>query len=119
MTNEDFVHAVKVAVGEATVKSISEELKKPIGRRPTLAAANQSVWFNSLSDDQKQMILDILAKAVDRTMFGFFAVLDNVRAIEERGPKGDLELIFSKDGQEFLLNDPNKEKLHDIYNSKL
>jgi hypothetical protein len=82
-------------------------------------AANRSAWFNSLADDQKQMVLDILAKAVDRTIFGFFAVLDNVRSIEERGPKGNLELTFSKDGQKLLLNDPLKEKLHDIYNSKL
>jgi hypothetical protein len=55
-----------------------------------------------------------ITMASDTTMFSFLCVLDGVRAIEDTEEKGQLKLIFSKDGVEELLNNPDEEYLHDL-----
>jgi hypothetical protein len=42
-------------------------------------------------------------------------VLDGLRAIEDEGEKGTLELYFRKGGHSVLLNDSEDELLHDIF----
>jgi hypothetical protein len=48
-------------------------------------------------------------------LFGVFAVLDGTRAIEDRGPKGELKLLFVTDGEAVRLNDPKDEELHTVF----
>ncbi|NDI35371.1 hypothetical protein [Chengkuizengella sediminis] len=45
------------------------------------------------------------------------ATLDGVRAIEDNDEKGELNLTYTREGIKEKLNDPDKEYLHDIYNS--
>jgi hypothetical protein len=53
---------------------------------------------------------------VDRAIFGFLCVLDGVRAIEGARDKGRLVLFYDRESR-VLLNNPDDEYLHDIYNS--
>jgi hypothetical protein len=62
------------------------------------------------------MLARVVATAVDRSVFGFFCVIDGVRAIEDGPDKGRLELSYVKDGVR-LLNPPEGEMLHDIFNT--
>jgi hypothetical protein len=49
-------------------------------------------------------------------VFGFLCVLDGVSAIEDGEVKGKLNLFYEKHGKQQLLNDPQEEYLHDIFN---
>ena len=116
MTKETFVQAVRIAVAESSASGVVEELKKPIGRKPSSESIKRSEWFNRLSISDQQMVVEAVNLSANRATFGFFAVLDNVRSIESQGVKGDLELAFVKEGKRVILNDSAQEDLHDIFN---
>jgi hypothetical protein len=116
MTQETFIEAVKIAVANTAVAGMIEEMKQPPGRRPAQEMVDREIWFNALPETQKQMVESVITRAIDKAVFGFLAVLDNVRSIEDQGPKGDLKLFYVKDGQRTQLNGNDQEKLHDIYN---
>jgi hypothetical protein len=59
----------------------------------------------------------IIELSVDSSIFGFLCILDGVRALEYGAEKGCFELYYKKGDQRALLNDENKEFLHDIYKS--
>ncbi len=67
------------------------------------------------------MVERAMRDAARGAVFGFFCVLDGVRAIEgpgSPGAKGSLELYYVSGSARELLNDSDKEYLHDIYNAE-
>jgi len=117
MTKEEFVNAVDIAVGEATVSDIKSVLKTPIGRQPDKKSVDLSNWYNNLSQADQDNIHQVIKNTAEMCLFGMFCVLDGVRVIENTEDKGDLILEFQKNGSSIRLNGEQDMYLHDIYNS--
>lgn len=116
MQAQQFIDAIKLAVVDGSIQSIKSNLSQPPGRKPEQKLVEMSEWFNQLGDDEKNMVLKIVRESVETTVFGFLCVLDGVRPIEDEEAKGVLELYFKKDGDQQLLNNPDQEYLHDLFN---
>ena len=117
MDSQEFIDAVKLAVRDSAVSEILGILSSPPGRRPKQEITEMSAWYNSLDMDQRRMVAGVIKEAADSAVFGFLCVLDGVRAVEDSPHKGHFELRYVKDGVT-LLNAPEDEMLHDIFNSK-
>lgn len=116
MNGEEFVKAIKISVRESTINGSINMLEKPPGRKPRQKNLTQSEWYHNLSEGDNAMLKSIISEVVDASLFGFFAVLDGVRAFEDREDKGTLKLFYRNTSEEVLLNNPDEEYLHDIYN---
>ena len=117
MNKDEFIEAIKVVVHDSAIKGMQTNLASPPGRTPHEKTKEISRWFNSLPEEDKHQVEEIIKQAVHASVFGFLCVLDGVRAIESTSEKGSLELIFNKNGDKNLINDEHGDMLHDIYQS--
>lgn len=116
MDQQIFINGIKTEVVDGSIESMESNLIKPSGRKPAQKLTEMSEWFNQLKDDDKNMVLKIVKESVETTVFGFLCVLDGVRPLEDEETKGSFELYFKKHGVQQLINDPEKEYLHDLFN---
>ncbi|WP_423738031.1 hypothetical protein [Chitinophaga caseinilytica] len=116
MNAEQFVAIVKMVVGRPAAIESTSELDYISKHNPDMEKA--AVFYNGLGENEKAFVKDIVQEAVHSTLFGFFCVLDGVRAIEGGSEKGRLELWYKNDhnGKSVLLNDGDNEFLHDLFN---
>lgn len=114
MDTHQFVDLLRIVVRDNAASEELSVLRSPPGRRPSTDLQERSKWYNSLQDDQKRILSSIILDVADRAVFGFLCVLDGVRAIEDDGDKGRLELRYVKD-ELTLLNPPEGEMLHDLW----
>jgi len=112
--SEGFVEALKRHVRDAAIEDTLANLKTPPGRKVSLQERMQSDWYNSLSVEEANYVRDIVSRGVQDALFGFLAVLDGVRTIDDNG--GVFELIYVAD-QRCVLNDPRNIGLHDLLNA--
>ena len=117
MNKEQFVDAIKIAVGQATENDIKSTLEKPIGRNPDERQVELSNWYKNLSALDKDNLHKVIKQTVDTCLFGTLCVIDGVRAIENSSDKGELNLEYRKGSNVTTLNDPKGMYLHDIYKS--
>lgn len=117
MNPDEFIATVKQVVHDSAVRSVTSKLKSPPGRRPPRRLTELSQWFHSLSPTDQHHVSQVIQHAVHSSIFGFLCVLDGVRAIEAGSDKGILELALTRDTERQLLNDPEREPLHEIYQS--
>ena len=115
MERGDFVKAIKENVRDSAISSTVKNLTKPTGRRPSQDFMLLSQWFNGLAESDKEILTKAIARAVDQSVFGFFAVIDGVRTVEDSLDKGKFELFYTNNSIRRLLNDEQDEYLHDIY----
>lgn len=115
MNCEEFVNAIKATVRDTAVTGTLALLREPPGRKPRPELLELSGWFKRLNDEDKKMLEMVLMLNADAAVFGFLAVLDGERAIEDTLEKGEFELVYVRDGEKTLLNDPTQEMLHDIF----
>ncbi|MFC5863868.1 hypothetical protein ACFPT7_16285 [Acidicapsa dinghuensis] len=118
MTPENFVNALKVQTSDAAVRGTVAQLRAPSGRKPDPKLVMLSEWFNELSSSDQEHVTEVIRQAAQLAVFGFFCVLDGVTVFEDGPNKGDLKLIYSNRSETLVLNNPQVEFLHDIYNSK-
>jgi hypothetical protein len=116
MDREGFVKSIKESVRDSSVSGTVKNLEKPAGRQPDPALARLSAWYTALGASDKRMVRGVIERAVDQAVFGFLAVLDGVRVIEDRSIEGRLELRYTAGSSTVLLNNEDDEYLHDIYN---
>jgi hypothetical protein len=114
MNAPDFVDAIRSEVRDAATQDVMSLLERPPGRRPVDNLVALSKWFNGLSDEDKKHAREIAAMASHQASFGFLAVLDGVRVIENAAVRGNLELRHVKDAESKLLNNPKGPLLHDL-----
>ncbi len=114
MNREGFIDSIKTVVIEDSIKSVESNLIKPPGRAPEKKLLTLSEWFNKVSSEDRNMIMQIVKESVETSVFGFLCVLDGVRAIEDDEEKGKLDLYYKKGEKQILLNDPNEDYLHDL-----
>ena len=114
MDSRQFINALRVVVRDGAVSEELNVLKNPPGRRPPENLKENSAWYNTLDDEQKQIVAAILQDVANRAVFGVLCVLDGVRVIETDSDKGKLELRYVKNGS-VLLNPPDGEMLHELW----
>ena len=114
MNQNEFIESIRIAVIETGYRSMEAFLKNPPGRQPAESSIQLSNWFNSLNATDRENVLLVISESVNTAVFGFCCVLDGVRAIENGTDKGRLLLYYEKNNQQYLLNDPDDDYLHDI-----
>lgn len=119
MTATEFILIIKQVVHDSTVNGCISLLEKPPGRKPSAKLVELSHWFNQLNDQDKEMIHSIIELASRQAIFGLLAVIDGVRQIEDSKSKGTLELRFNEVGNSLIINDPNEEYLHNLFNQQV
>jgi hypothetical protein len=116
MDPETFIEILKSTVEESAISDTLNILKEPPGKKPKESLVRMSKWFNKLSENDKAMVEEVLGEGLQMNMFGLLCLLDGVRLVDNF--HGKLELYFVQENVKVLLNDPNKEYLHDIYNQE-
>ncbi len=118
MDVDTLIDALRTAVqASASDDCIKTYANGPGGRAPATDLVALSQWFYALPDSDRAMVREVADDVSHAAVFGFLCVLDGVRAVEGYGPKGELELWYTKDGKRTLLNPPNGKMLHDIFNA--
>ena len=93
--------AIKQVVFDPAVR---ETELRPAGREPHEALVRMRDWYSGVPDHDKAMVRHAMRIAGYSAIFGFFAALDDSRAIDEP-PHGKLRLTYiSPDGSEVPLN---------------
>ena len=115
MDSQEFVDLIKRVVSDAAITDTVSVLTSPPGRKPSKPLLEMSEFYNKQSLDDKARIDMIIKNSVEEAVFGFFCVLDGVRAIEDFDDKGTLSLYH--EGEVTIKLNSNGD-LHDIYNSK-
>jgi hypothetical protein len=118
MEGHEFVEAVKRYVRDESIEGNLQLFLVPPGRAPKSELVELSRWYNALDDNGKEMVRRIVRESVDAGLFGLFCVLDGVRTIEGQGPKGEFQLYYVNGDEKVLLNDFDKEFLHDLYKAE-
>lgn len=114
MNASEFIEAIRTEVQDSASEETISLLQSPPGRRPVPALVSLSQWFNALSEADRQRVREVAAIASHAAVFGFLAVLDGVRVIEDGPVKGTFELRYVKGDQTIFLNAPGEPPLHDI-----
>lgn len=117
MKTEEFVEIIRSAVGDSAVQDTIATLEHPPGRRPAFDLVQNSNWYLGLDDEGKDRVQAIVRDSVESAIFGFFCVLDGVRAIEDTEDKGSFELQFVKNDIVYLLSPNKKAFLYELFNS--
>ena len=115
MDKLEFVRVVKTQTSDSATESAIHELEHPSGRSPSSDALERSNWFHSLSTGDQEILKSILLDVAERAVFGFFAILDGARPIEDESV-GHLELRYVRESFQTQLNDDENEELHDLFN---
>ena len=71
MNAEEFIHVIKLVVRDAAITDTIDVLARPPGRKPSQELLNQAEWYKSLSQQERSLLADVLARAVDCAVFGF------------------------------------------------
>jgi hypothetical protein len=112
MTPEEFVAAIRQSVFDSAA---SEGALQPRGRQPHEVLIQMWDWYTALPGHDQAHVQRAMRIAAYSALFGFFVVLDGVRAIDQI-PHGELRLIYTDhDGNEQQLNRPEVEELHALW----
>jgi len=117
MKSEAFIKSIKSVVHDSGVSGVVKTLEHPSGRKPPQRLVELSDWFRSLSASDRARVEQVIQLGVHSGVFGFLAVLDGVRSIEDGHDKGSLELSYRRGDERDILTDSSQEMLHDIYQS--
>jgi hypothetical protein len=116
MSAEEFIDAIKLVLLKGTIRDVVKTMTKPPGRNPNQKIVELSNWYNNLPQADQDYAKQMIEDSIDQSIFGFLCILDGVRAVDDSFEKGTFELYYVKENEKTLLNDPNKEFLHDLYN---
>jgi hypothetical protein len=116
MDAEEFIDAIKSWVRNQAIKDVIHQLVSPSGRLVPENVKRRAEWYRNLNDSDREMLREVVAEATDSAIFGLLCMIDGVRVIENTYEKGKFELYFVKEGKK-LLNSPDIDFLHDLYNS--
>ena len=116
MTPEEFVNVLREVVLTRAVDSTLSAIENPPGRRPRRELVEANGWYHRLSEEDRVHLRQVASMVSHQAVFGVLAVLDGARVIEDAADKGSFKLAFRRGDQEWDLNLPDGEALHDILN---
>ena len=117
MDVSEFVQVIRQQVEWPAVDGCLKNYRNPPGRRPSESLVQLSDWYKSLAGEDKSMLERAMRDSVNEAIFGFFCVLDGVRAVENGEEQAELELWHVKQGVRTRINDPKQNMLHDELNT--
>ena len=117
MTVDEFIGALKIQTSDGAVTGTVKNLERVPGRKPREKDLIASAWYGSLPDADREMVKSAMRKAAQLAVFSFLCVVDGVSVIDDGPQHGSLKLLYTRNGDELLLNDPRGEYLHDVYNA--
>jgi hypothetical protein len=109
MQSEESVKAVIEGVYQSASLGVIRFLEQPPGRKPRADLVEMSEWYNSLDSKAKVHIARAVRLSADHATFGLLAVIDGVRAIDDRQSNVELFVGGVRVGVD--------EYLHDIFRS--
>ncbi|MEY2493791.1 MAG: hypothetical protein QOJ45_283 [Verrucomicrobiota bacterium] len=116
MNAAKFVDAIRRFVFQGAVDDTIQLLSEgPAGRSPKPSLRALSDWYKALPPEDRDRVAQVANRSAEAAVFGFLVVLDGDRQIEDPNDRGTLALWHEKDGKDVLLNDPNGERLHDLF----
>jgi hypothetical protein len=116
MDSRNFIDAIKEVVRDGAIADTISTLENPVGRKTILETKDVVAWYQSLEEDERQLLLKIVAKSVDLALFGILCVIDGARSIENGPSKGAIELRYVKDEKVTILN--LDTSLHELYSAR-
>ncbi|CAO5682431.1 MAG: hypothetical protein HEEMFOPI_01671 [Holosporales bacterium] len=116
MNAEEFIKGLKIFLRDNSQKIFFDFYEDIPGRNPHEKDVCISNGIKNFKDQEKELLKLIIEENIDQTIFSFLCILDHVRFIEEEGEKTTFELYAVKGDERVLINDPNNEELHNIYN---
>lgn len=116
MNAEEFIEQVVKYVRDPSVTGTFGFLLKPPGRKPRERHVRISNWLNQLPEEQQDLARQVIEDSVDAAMFNILCVFDGVKKIEDKAGDSQYQLVYEAEGCRNLINDPNQDYLHDIYN---
>lgn len=115
MNSQEFVDAVRTLVMEASVADTVSILLKPPGRSPSPRLLEVSVWFNHLSEEDREMAKRSLEMVARQAVFGVLAVLDGARRVTPSDASPEhFELIHVHGSETDILCGPEGASLHEL-----
>lgn len=107
ISTEGFVAALTESAMPNTFNSIFDALSHGDAREKSMGTL-----FAGLDEVRKEQVLDLVAYSIASSLFGFLVILDNCRAIEDLGDKGEYQLVHARGGISARLGAP-PDFLHD------
>lgn len=117
MNAEQFIDGIKIFLRDNKKKRFLKHFENLPGRNPHKKDIFISEGIKKLDTESRKLLEAVIDESIDSTIFSFLCILDHVRFIEDVGEKTTFELYAVKNGERVLINDPNKEELHNLYNS--
>lgn len=108
MNAEEFVNGLQRVTYQAVIEDVPSILANPPGRQPRPELVKLSSWYKTLSGEDQQRVEDVVRLAADHAIFGVLAVLDGVRAFDDKHTE-----LYLRTGDGVLLNE--HPELHDIF----
>jgi len=114
MTPEEFVGIIDKKCVRLLVTGEEQTLLDPPGRSPHPSLIKLSQWYRSQSEDDREMIKQLITESSRGAIFHFFCTLDGVSRIDDGDEPGELELWYTRHNQRHLLNPQSGPMLHDL-----
>jgi hypothetical protein len=116
MNQDQFVEALRVYAADAAVHGVLSQWTSPSGRFPSKERLDRSAWFNSLPEDHRTMVQDLVADTARATLFGVLCILDGARRVVVGEEHFELRVV--DDGGNSLLSSSAPEQpvsaLHEL-----
>ena len=119
MNSEEFIKSIKQVVHDNIISNLIGNLENPAGRKPSKSTLELSEYISKLSENEKFSLQKVINRATHSAIFNFLTVLDGALAIENPPEKGELKLYWENGKEKILLNAPEGEDLHDIYQAEV
>lgn len=117
MDNNIFVEGVIEGIADYVQYEMTEGLKEVHGRNPRKKHVQHSEWYKGLKESEKEIHKSLTKETIDATLFYVMTLLDGVSELGE-DYYGNFELKYTdEEGKSYLINNPEEEYLHDIYNA--
>ena len=106
MRTHEFVEAVYAAVYRTAIDGVIRLLAQPPGQHPSPVLSEISNWYNSLDENERDRVREIVRLSVDQAVFGMLASLDGSRSLGQNS-----ELSLGADGKDLTAD----HDLHDLF----
>lgn len=114
MTKAEFIDILKTNIISEAFENASETWVSPPGRNPDKSLLDISIWYRELNIIEKEKLKIAVLQVLKMSVFSLLTILDDVTKVTDE--EGKFELYFVSPNSKTLLNNPDEEYLHDIFN---
>jgi hypothetical protein len=116
MNTIEFISFIKDFVEKSAINTVKTNITAPAGRQPQKKYVIMSEWYNRQEESDKEHVDLIIKEAVHSAIFKMLTVLDGVTSLGKEFSEGEFKLYYKDEETLNLINNPNNEYLHDLFN---